>query len=163
AAAGDLAGDGASLVATAGGLRQGTPGQSGALMEDAREDLILRHLDGETTLQESAQVTRLLGSDADFRSRFFAFASLIADLQETVSLGVSVGATPVTRGGSLTAMLALQTPKMAATPVEKPRHERRSTVDLRQIYFNAVLGGSGGLLGWFVITVVRALVDLGKL
>jgi hypothetical protein len=60
-------------------------------------------------------------------------------------------------------MLALQTPKMAATPVEKPRHERRSTVDLRQIYFNAVLGGSGGLLGWFVITVVLALVDLSKL
>jgi hypothetical protein len=137
------------------------------MTDDAREDLILRHLDGETTLQESAQVTRLLGQDPDFRSRFFAFANLIADLQEIVSLGVSVGATPEGHpGGShppMSAMLAVKSPKVAAAPVEQPTRERRSSIDLRQIYFNAVLGGSGGLLGWLLITLVQTVFDLSKL
>lgn len=134
------------------------------MTDDAREELIVRHLDGETSEQEVAQVTRLLGEDAVFRSRFFALASLIADLQEIVSLGVSVGATPAGLvSGSPSAMLALKMPKMKMPAVEKPARERHATIDVRQIYFNAVLGGMGGLLGWLVITVGTSLVDLGKL
>src|SRR5262249_54502942 len=37
------------------------------------------------------------------------------------------------------------------------------SIDLRQIYFNAVLGAAGGLLGWLVVTGSFALPPLSSL
>jgi hypothetical protein len=39
-----------------------------------------------------------------------------------------------------------------------PREARAGKIDVRHIYFNAVLGGSGGLVGWLLIAVANLTV-----
>jgi hypothetical protein len=134
------------------------------MSRDVHEGLILRHLEGETSQQESAQVTQLLREDADFRSRFFTIAGLITEVQEVLSLTMT--GTPVFRpvpNGSA-AMLALKTPKPPRLdkPVGPDKLARglTGTIDFRRIYFNAVLGGTGGLLGWLVFTLFFSIISL---
>jgi hypothetical protein len=109
------------------------------------DDLILRHLDGETTEAEARQVTRLLADDPAFRSRFFSYASQVARLRTVLSESdtTTIDAQP------------------AATPT--PTQEKSMNLDLRRIYFNAVLGGSGGLLGWALMFLLDALVPFGDI
>src|SRR5262245_25491728 len=135
---------------------------------DAHEGLILRHLEGDTSQQESAQVTRLLREDAHFRSRFFSIASLVTEVQEVLSYTMT--GTPVFRPvapGSPAAMLAMKSPPVArldkpAKPdkPDKPIGSLTGTIDYRRIYFNAVLGGTGGLLGWLLFTLFFSIISL---
>src|SRR6516165_5220809 len=118
------------------------------MSRDAHEGLILRHLEGETSQQEGAQVTQLLRESADFRSRFFTIAGVITEVQEVLSYTMS--GKPVFRPGppgSPEAMLALKTPPPARVEKPKTGSPLGGTIDYRRIYFNAVLGGTGGLLG----------------
>jgi hypothetical protein len=130
------------------------------MSRDAHEGLILRHLEGETSQQESAQVTQLLRENADFRSRFFTIAGVITEVQEVLSYTMS--GKPVFRPGppgSPEAMLSLKTPPPAR--IEKPKTgSLGGTIDYRRIYFNAVLGGTGGLLGWLVFTLFFAILSI---
>ena len=103
------------------------------MADDAKEQLILRHLDGSTTQQEGAQVTRLLAEDAEFRSRFFSFATLITELQDTLSLSFGGTMSRTIPQASSPAMLALSMPKPGQA--DKPADGLNSTIDLRQIYF----------------------------
>jgi hypothetical protein len=108
---------------------------------EAKEELILRHLDRETSPTETVQVTKLLKEDADFRSRFFNFASLLMELQERVAIEFS------------------ENQAMQAVAVKQPVHDTEggTSVDARQIYLNAVLGGIGGLFGFLIITLLGSL------
>ena len=47
-------------------------------------------------------------------------------------------------------------PIAAAPSVARPEWN----LDFRRIYFNAVVGGAGGLLGWLVVALVGSLVNL---
>src|SRR6516165_8288036 len=60
---------------------------------EARDELILRHLDEETSPEEGAQVTHLLGDDADFRARFFAFVYQVARFRELLHTGSALHST----------------------------------------------------------------------
>src|SRR5262245_52728141 len=132
------------------------------MTDDAREGLILRHLDGETTPQEVAQVTRLLAQDETFRSRFFSCATLITELQEVLSMVKSEPAQPrVVPKGSAAAALGL--PKAPSGAPDKPADGLSATIDLRQIYFNAILGSAGGLCGWFAMMVAFAILPLNAI
>jgi hypothetical protein len=126
---------------------------------ETRDDLILRHLDGETSADEAAQVKRLLAEDAVFRSRFFSF------VHQTAGLRMKLETTP--RGqDAIRAGRNGSTPMVAASmsrPVAEGRAEQQdSGIDYRQIYFNAVLGGIGGLLGWMVVTLLGSLIDMNN-
>lgn len=125
---------------------------------ETRDDLILRHLDGETSSAEAAQVKRLLAEDAAFRTRFFTFANQAAGLRMKLDTN-KAGSEPIhaARNGS--------TPPMAAVAPARPAAVREagntgSGLDLRQIYFNAVLGGIGGLLGWMVATMLGSIINM---
>jgi hypothetical protein len=130
---------------------------------ETKDDLILRHLDGETSGEEVAEVTRLLADDPTFRSRFHTLVSHVARLREILDTPPS---TPGDAG------------MKAQPPVAAPRQQRRApatlpeivskplparNIDFRRIYFNAVVGGVGGLLGWLAISVVEGWTGAGRL
>jgi hypothetical protein len=131
--------------------------------DDPRDELILRHLDGETTADEQAQVTRLLAHDDGFRSRFFAFVYQITRLREILDTRMS-GETPTgVRNGSTPVMVEITTRPQARPRSIEPAESLQAKIDYRQIYFNAVLGGAGGLLGWFAVALLGSLLDLESL
>ncbi|MGE3807782.1 MAG: FHA domain-containing protein [Gemmataceae bacterium] len=114
--------------------------------QEAQEELILRHLDRDTSPTETVQVTKLLKEDPDFRSRFFNFASLLMELQELV--GIEFGGPNLNVNGN---------PPMQALKSPPQETEAVASVDARQIYLNAVLGGFGGLLGFLIISLLGGL------
>src|SRR6516165_6156041 len=121
---------------------------------DAQEALILRHLDGETTLDEVAKVTKLLADDAEFRSRFFACATTITELQEILVMVKTEPSQPK-------AIAKASVPEKLAPNPPKPQPPEKSatggSIDFRQIYFNAILGGAGGLVGWLLYSLLNAI------
>ena len=122
---------------------------------DARDELILRHLDGQSTPDEAQYVNRLLSEDAAFRARFFAFVNQVAWLREILNTGMSGTADRGSKADMNAAITAQPKLRPAAAPTpEAPQGK----FDYRQIYFNAVLGGIGGLWGWTVITLAGALL-----
>ena len=127
------------------------------MSDDAQDDLILRHLDGDTSAAEVAQVTRLLAEDGGFRSRFFKIASLITDVQELVSLSVGGETMPrlLANGNP-----ALVTPRVVPAPAAPPVDWN---IDLRRIAQNAILGGFGGLVGWLLFTLLDSLLGFNRL
>lgn len=126
---------------------------------DIRDELILKHLDGETSAEEAAQVKRLLSEDNTFRSRFFSFVNQAAGLRMKLETNSS-GADAIRAGRNGAAPVAPATmPKPPAT-AGNPTDNQGSGIDFRQIYFNAVLGGSGGLLGWMIVTLLGSVVNL---
>jgi hypothetical protein len=122
------------------------------MSEDAQDDLILRHLDGETSGAEIARITRLLAEDAAFRSRFFYVASLITDLQEAGSLAMRE-ASRTLHNGSIQAMLAVKTPRAAGQLADL-------NIDPSRLLQNALMGGFGGLLGWLVYAFADLLLGI---
>lgn len=127
------------------------------MTDESQEELILRHLDGETSGHEVDQVTRLLAEDAGFRSRFFAFASLLTEIQELVSISVGSGPT-----GSST-MPAVMTPRPPAAERSSASESAGSAIELRPLYLNAVVSGLGGLVGWLLVSLLDAALPLDKL
>src|SRR5262249_20808410 len=121
---------------------------------DAQEALILRHLDGETTQLEVAQVTKLLADDAEIRTRFFACATTITELQEILDM---VKPEPEQRNAAKGQAPAMPVPKTPVpTPAPKASEGRvGGSIDLRHIYFNAILGGAGGLVGWLLYALLN--------
>lgn len=122
---------------------------------DAQDDLILRHLDGETSGEELAEVTRLLAEDAVFRTRFFKIANLVTDVQELVSLSVG--------GAAMPRLLANGNPAPMAVKIPTPAKLWEGlNLDLQRILQNAVLGGFGGLVGWLLFTLLSILVNISN-
>jgi hypothetical protein len=135
---------------------------------ETRDELILRHLDGITSREEAAHVTRLLAEDDTFRSRFFSFAHQVAQFREildtrmTAELGKRASERkPDVANGSTPAMVALSTP--AAPRTVEAADALPSKIDTRQIYFNAVLGGIGGLLAWTLMRLIESLPGVAGL
>jgi hypothetical protein len=63
------------------------------MTRDTWDDLILRHLDGESSVEESADVTRQLSEDGDFRLRFFTFVHQVARFRDLLANGEIAGLT----------------------------------------------------------------------
>ncbi|MBL8793421.1 MAG: FHA domain-containing protein [Planctomycetia bacterium] len=121
---------------------------------DTRDELILRHLDGQTTADEATHVNRLLAEDAAFRARFFGFVDQVAWLREILNTGMSGAALAADRGSKPEMHAVMNAPpKPRPAPAPAPVEAPQGKFDFRQIYFNAVLGGIGGLWGWAVITL----------
>jgi len=133
------------------------------------DDLILRHLDGETTPEEQAQVTRLLAESPQLRSRFFSFVFQVAQLREILDNRFTdspgEGTTPVEVG--MATQPATMNPRLMPQ-ASRPEPVRAGffaslNIDFRRIYLNAVVGGMGGLLGWLVIKAADLLLSLNTL
>lgn len=122
--------------------------------ENPQDELILRHLDGETSPEEVARITGMLSTDAAFRFRFFTFANLIVEVQENLSL--FMGNSPASPG-SPSAMLTLPLPRQVQV------ENLSASIDIRRIYFNAVLGGAGGLAGWLLVSLLGSILSLDEL
>ena len=128
-------------------------------MPKDKDALILRHLDGESSAEETARVTRLLAEDAEFRSRFFVFVNQVARLREM--LGTPNGEPPA-RNGDKPMNVAIQAAPPAAK-AEVSAEDQAAKIDFRQIYFNAILGGIGGLFGWAGVVLLSSLFRLEAL
>lgn len=122
---------------------------------DTRDELILKHLDGDTSPEEGKRVTKLLAEDETFRIRFFTFVHQVAKIRELTESEMNQGPTAsikTERGAPVNGV-------QPAQPVRRRAHQADATpepaspFDLRRIYFNAVLGGAGGLLGWIAVTL----------
>jgi anti-sigma factor RsiW len=127
------------------------------MTRDERDELILRHLDGETTADETRQVTRLLAEDATFRSRFFAFVYQVARLREMLH---APSGSPAPAGNLPTEAVMATAPAVGSPPQVQATEDQSRKIDYRQIYFNAVLGGAGGLLGWLAWTLLNTAFGL---
>jgi len=131
---------------------------------DATDDLILRHLDGESSPDDVAQVTRLLAGNPQFRSRFRAFVAQAARLHEI--LDNRLHDPPTTGEVAMSAPTSAPArPRPGSRPDMAPpaAPSREWNLDFRRVYFNALLGGAGGLLGWLVISLLGSFVSLDGL
>lgn len=128
---------------------------------EAHDDLILRHLDGETTGDEVRRVARLLADDPQFRARFYALVSNVARLREILDdrLTDSPGPPSPTEAS----MKVQAPPAPQRPPAPAPAAPGGWNIDFRRIYFNAVVGGLGGLLGWAASSLAESGVGLGGL
>ena len=131
------------------------------MTDESPEELILRHLDGETSPQEVAQVTRLLAEDSAFRSQFFAFASLLTEIQELVAISVGAAAAPRPDPQRSSTMPALMT--APPPPAERTAEGVGAAIDLRPFFLNAVVSGFGGLVGWAMVSLLDAVLPLDRL
>ncbi|MBY0528431.1 MAG: FHA domain-containing protein [Gemmataceae bacterium] len=131
-----------------------------------KDELILRHLAGETTKDEGVELTQLLKDDPQFRSRFHAFVTQVARLREILDDRFSDktvnGKTPVEVGMSMQPSVASprRSPKQTLPEIAPPVQRPEWNLEFRRIYFNAVIGGSGGLLGWLLVALIGSLVSL---
>lgn len=89
------------------------------MTRDTWDELILRHLDGESSAEESADVTRLLGADRDFRLRFFTYIHQVARFRDLLANGdiaaLTNGVVP-----SESDMASMQRAVPKAIPIGKP-------------------------------------------
>jgi hypothetical protein len=131
------------------------------MTHDERDELILRHLDGDTTVEEVTRVTRLLAEDAAFRSRFFTYIHQVARLREM--LAAPAARRPSPEEGIMASAPAAHAIQATPPPARPSPEEPARTIDFRQIYFNAVLGGIGGLLGWLIVALLDTVVGLQRL
>ena len=95
---------------------------------DERDQLILRHLDGETSPDERAAVIERLATDADFGSRFRGYAFQVARLHELLEADRGGGFDPVGDGTDVRAdllALASEERKAATAKLERRRHRSR--------------------------------------
>lgn len=129
------------------------------MKSETRDELILKHLDGDTSPEESVRLTKLLAEDETFRSRFFTFVHQASRIREYMEpdMNPSQSAAPHKQPGN-----GVAATKSPARRIERPADER-SPFDLRRIYFNAVLGGIGGLLGWTLMSVIGWIIPYGAL
>ena len=85
---------------------------------DTTDDLILRHLDGDSTTQEQHEVTRRLANDPEFRGRFSIFVSLVAMLREVLDDRFRDGMTQTESGGTMQPAAAASRPAARAAGPE---------------------------------------------
>lgn len=125
------------------------------------DDLILRHLDGETSAEESARVTRLLAENRHFRSRFSHFVSLVAHLREILDDRLRDSPVTIVENGMSTQPSAITRGAPPARPEEAAGRSKGfladMNLDLGRVYLNAVVGGFGGLAGWVLMFVALSI------
>jgi hypothetical protein len=136
---------------------------------EAADELILRHLDGDTSAEEATQVTRLLAGDTQFRARFYLLVSQVARLREILDDRLTDSSFPrpteVGMRAQSTAPAPRLSPRVATPQPVAPSAPQKAewNLDFRRIYFNAVVGGTGGLIGWLVMSLAITWLGLGAI
>ena len=114
---------------------------------ETRDELILRHLDGETSAEEAAQVKRLLAEDNTFRSRFFTFVNQTAGLRLKLDTKPQAhDASRAGRNGTAPQASAKQRPAALAEAMQRAHYPLQALLYLAALhrYLRARLPGYDG-------------------